>query len=244
MLAPDDATNLPTKVIILATAVGPDDQGPQRWPEALHDGPKANRVQAATVLNVEMAIRPEGLWVEAKSSFGFSTRAEATHTSPASLQSAEHSMLTKLNADLAGHDKAVLVTLGGHALDLPALRLGYHLNLLPAPAIVGIQRKGIDLCEVFNAPSYEAAWRACTSRSEAPLERAVEHAEAKAYVAYALLLRYLVATGIATTADYEKAVQSLSSDLLADYWLGSPHLQDRLAGLVDITMPPPDTKCT
>ncbi len=238
MLAPDDATNLPTKVIILATAVGPDDQGPQRWPEALHDGPKASRVQAATVLNVEMAARPEGLWVEAKSSFGFSARAEA-----ASTQSAEHSMLVKLNAHLAGRDKSVLVTLGGHTLDLPALRLGYHLNLLPVPIIVGIQRKGIDLCEVFAAPSYEAAWRACTGRRDVPLERAVEHSEAKAYVAYALLLRYLVATGIATTADYEKAVHSLSSDLLADYWLGSPHLQDRLAGLVEITIPPPGAKC-
>lgn len=50
------------------------------------------------------------------------------------------------------------------------------------------------------------------------------------------------ATGIATTADYEKAVHSLSSDLLADYWLGSPHLQDRLAGLVEITVPPPATQ--
>lgn len=236
MLALDDATNLPTKVIILATAVGPDDQGPQRWPEAMHDGPKANRVQATTVLNVEMATRPEGLWVEAKSSFCFSIRAEMTRTSPADPASAEHSMLSKLNGNLAGREKAVLVTLGGHALDLPALRLGYHLNLLPIPTIVGVQRKGIDLCEVFAAPSYEAAWRACTGRSEVPVERAVEHAEAKAYVAYALLLRYLVATGIATTADYEKAVQSLSSDLLADYWLGSPHLQDRLAALVKIAM--------
>jgi len=242
MLAPD-ASNLPTKVIILATAAGPDDRGPQRWPEALHDGPKANRIQAVTVLRVEMATRPEGLWVEAKSSFCFSTRAEATRVSPADPASAEKSMLAKLNADLAGCEKAVLVTLGGHAFDLPALRLGYHLNLLPVPTIVGIQRKGIDLCEVFAAPSYEAAWRICTGRSEAPLERAVEHAEAKAYVAYALLLRYLVATGIATITDYEKAVHSLSSDLLADYWVGSPHLQDRLAGLVEITMPPPDAKC-
>ncbi|MGE5546437.1 MAG: hypothetical protein ACM33T_06045 [Solirubrobacterales bacterium] len=239
MLAPD-ATNLPTEVIILATAVGPDDRGPQQWPEALYDGMTANRIQAVTVLNVHMATRPEGLWVEAKSSFSFSTRAELTQCDPTT---AERTMLAKVAANLAGHEKAVLLTLGGHAYDLPALRLGYHLNLLPVPGIVGIHRKGIDFCEVFAAPSYEAVWRAFTGRNKAALERAVEHAEAKAYVAYALLLRYLVATGIATTADYETAVHSLATDLLADYWFGSPHLQERLLGLVEIATPQPDSKC-
>lgn len=230
MLAPGPGDSR-ADVIILAAAIGADGLGPRRWGCSRPEPGLDARVQAVTILEAQVRREARVISAEAFRTHSFST-ALATGMGQDARQ-AERRVLEQIT-DLLKDRSGLLVTLGGHELDLPEIRLGCYRHLLSVPHLIGATNRGIDLCEVLSVPSYEWLWTALTGKREAVLERAHEHAESKAFVGYLWLLRYMVANRIASQEEYERSLAHFVSELVQPYWENSLNLQERLGGLFTV----------